>query len=163
MCKKSSVFYIYTCYHVSFIPSNIYMPVPGVSSSVENCSCPESTRFCSQCVMPLSWCQFVLDGWVMAEWLGRRLQQWAAKGVSMILGSLFATGIQLMKQFAHNWYSPWCQCTESCYHVSFIQNNIYMPAPGVSSSVENHSCQESTRCLSQCLILLNWCQSVIDR
>ena len=27
------------------------------------------------------------DGWVMPEWLGRWLQQWAARGVSEILGS----------------------------------------------------------------------------
>ena len=83
-------------------------------------------------------------------------------GVSKIWGPRFATGIHLMKQFAHSWYLPWCKCTVSCYHVSFIQNNIYMPAPGVSSSVENRSCPESTRCCGQCVIPLSWCQSVFD-
>ena len=28
------------------------------------------------------------DGWVMAEWSRRWLEQWAARGVSKILGSL---------------------------------------------------------------------------
>ena len=79
---------------------------------------------CSQCVIPLSWCQSVFDGWVMAEWLRRWLQQWAARGVSKILGTRFATGIHLMKQFAHDWYLLCFQCTEACYHVSFIQDII---------------------------------------
>ena len=73
------------------------------------------------------------------------------------LGPLFLTWINfnrsmnsyLMKQFAHNWYLPCCQCTETCPRVSFIQNNIYMPVPGVSSPVESCSCPESTRCCSQ--------------
>ena len=44
---------------VSYV-NYIYVLVPGVNSSVENPSCPESTRRCSQCVIPLSWCQSVL-------------------------------------------------------------------------------------------------------
>ena len=87
------------------------------------------------------------------------------------LGPLFLTWINftpsmnsyLMKQFAHNWYLPCCQCTETCSQVSFIQNNIYMPEPGVSSPVENRSCPESTRCCSQCVKPLSWCQSVLRR
>ena len=78
-------------------------------------------------------------------------------------GPRFTTGIHLMKQFTHNWYLPWCQCTESCYHVSFTQNNIYMPVPGVSTELSGiRSCPESTRYCSQCVIPLNWCQSVFD-
>ena len=61
------------------VQNNIYTPVPGVSSSVENRPCPESTRCCFQWVIQLSWCQTVFDGWVMAEWL--------ARGFSKILGS----------------------------------------------------------------------------
>ena len=40
-------------------------------------------------------------------------------------GPRFATCIHLMKQLAHNWYLPFCQCTETCYHVSSIQNDMY--------------------------------------
>ena len=47
-------------------------------------SCPESIRCCRQCVIPLVWCQSVFDGWVLAEWLGRWLQHWAASGVFKI-------------------------------------------------------------------------------
>ena len=74
-----------------------------------------------------------------------------------------ATGIHLMKPFAHNWYLFCCQCMEACYHASFLQNNIYTTVPGVNSSVKNRSCPESTRCCSQCVIPLCWCQSVFDR
>ena len=37
----------------------IVSSLPGVSSPVETRSCPESTRCCSQCVIPLSWCRSV--------------------------------------------------------------------------------------------------------
>ena len=77
-------------------------------------------------------------------------------------GPRFPTGNHPMKQFAHNWYLRCCQCTEACYHVSVIQNNIYTPVPGVSNSVENRPCPESTHCCSQCVIPLSWCQSVLD-
>ena len=77
-------------------------------------------------------------------------------------GPQFATGIHLMKQFAHNWYLPCCQGTEACYHVSVIQNDIYTLVPGVNNSVENRSCPESTHCCSQYVIPLSWCQSVFD-
>ena len=60
-------------------------------------------------------------------------------------------------------YSPWCQCTQTCSHVSFIKNNIYTPVPGVSSPVGNRSCPESTRCCTQCVIPLGWCQTVFWR
>ena len=48
-------------------------------------------------------------------------------GVSLrFRGPRFNTGIHLMKQFAHNWYLPCCQCTETCSHVSFIHKlNIW--------------------------------------
>ena len=114
--------------YASFIQNNIYTSVPGVRGPVENSSCPESTRYCCQCVIPLSWSQSVFDGWVMAEWLRRWLQQWAARGVYEILGVpgglRFSTCIHLMKQFAHDWYLPRGQCTGTCSRVSFIQNNI---------------------------------------
>ena len=86
--------------YASFIQNNIYTSVPGVSGPVENRSCPESTRFFSQSVIPLSWSQFVFDGWIMAEWLRSWLQQWAAWGVSEILevprGPRFNTDTHLM-------------------------------------------------------------------
>ena len=66
--------------------NNFYMPVPDVGGQVENHFSPESTRYCSQCVIPLSWCQCVCDGWVMADWLRRWLQQCAARGVCKIMG-----------------------------------------------------------------------------
>ena len=72
------------------------------------------------------------------------------RGVSLGLrGPRFNTGIHPMKQFAHNWYLPCCQCTETCSHVSFIQNDIYRPGP-----VVNRFCPELTRCCSQCVIPL---------
>ena len=49
-------------------------------------------------------------------WRGWSLRSW---------GPWFNTGIHLMKQFAHYWYSPCCQCTETSYHDSFIQNDTY--------------------------------------
>ena len=67
--------------------NNIYTPVTGVSSPVENRSCPESTCCWSKCVIPLSWCQSVFDEFVMAEWFRCWLYQSAARGVSKILGS----------------------------------------------------------------------------
>ena len=46
------------------------------------------------------------------------------RGMSLrFWGPRFNTGIHLMKQFAHNWYLYCCQCTETCSHVSFIQNS----------------------------------------
>ena len=109
--------------HVSFTRNNIYAPVPGVSSPVENRFCPELTRCCSQCVILLSWYQSVFDGWVMAEWLRRWLNSgW--RGLSLwFWGPRCNTGIHLMKQFAHNWDLNCCQGTETCSQVSFIQNN----------------------------------------
>ena len=83
------------------------------------------------------------------------------RGVSLkFWGPRFATRIHPMKQFAHNWHLPWCQCTEACYHVSFIQNIFYAPVPGVSRSVNDCSCPESTRCCGQCVIPLRWRQTI---
>ena len=90
-----------------------------------------------------------LDWRVMAEWLRRWLQQWLARVSLRLWGPRFATGIQLMKQFVHNWYLHCCQCMEPCYHVAFI-----------SGPEENRSCPESTR---QCVIPLSWCQFVFRR
>ena len=39
------------------------------------------------------------------------------------LRPVFEPGIQHIKQFAHDWYLPCCQCTETRCHVSFIQNS----------------------------------------
>ena len=52
---------------ISFIQNHIYTQVPGVSSPVEICSCPESTGCCSQCVIPLSWWQSILR-WMDGSW-----------------------------------------------------------------------------------------------
>ena len=93
------------------------------------------------------------DAGCNSGWRGVPLRFW---------GPRFNTGIHLMKQFAHNWYLPYCQCTETCSHAFFIQNNIYTPVPGVSSPVENSSCPESTRRCSQCVTPLSWCQSVFS-
>ena len=64
--------------------TNVYTPLPGVSSTMAIGSSPGSTRCCSRGMIPLSWCQSVFDGWVMAERLARWLQQWEVKGVSKI-------------------------------------------------------------------------------
>ena len=37
------------------------------------------------------------------------------------LGPAFESGIQYMKQFAHNWYLSSCRCTETWPHVSSIR------------------------------------------
>ena len=57
---------------------------------------------------------------------------------------------------SHSWYLPCCQCTEACYHISFIQDNIYIPVPCVSTSMEHCSCLESTRCCSQLVPIRFW-------
>ena len=44
-----------------------------------------------------------IDGWIIAEWLGRWTQQWEAKGVFEILRPAFETGLRPVKQFAHSW------------------------------------------------------------
>ena len=104
----------------------------------------------------------IIFGWVMAEWLRHWLQQWGRGVCPRFWGLWFNIGIHLMKQFAHNWYLPCYQCTETCSHASFIQNNTYTPVPGASSPVENSSCPESNRCCNQCVILLSWCQSMLN-
>ena len=50
-------------------------------------------------------------GWVMAEWLGSWPQQCATEDVSEVQTPGFETGLRLMKQFAHSWNLPCCQCT----------------------------------------------------
>ena len=118
--------YTEACYRVSFIQNNIYTPVSGLSSSVENRSCPESTRCCSQCVIRLSLCQSVLtDGLWPSGYDTAYTSEW--RGLSLrSCGPQFATGIHLMKQLARDWYLPYWQCTDACYPVSFIQNDTYI-------------------------------------
>ena len=41
------------CSYVSSLQNDICKPAPGVSSPAENGSCPKSTRWCGQCVIPL--------------------------------------------------------------------------------------------------------------
>ena len=76
------------CSHVSFLQNDIYTPVPCVRSLVENRFCPELTRCCSDVWYRPAGANLFFDGLVMAEWLRGWLQQWAANGVSKILGSL---------------------------------------------------------------------------
>ena len=40
------------------------------------------------------------------------------------------THIRLVMQFAKSLKLPCCQCTETCSHVSSVQNNIYTPVTG---------------------------------
>ena len=51
-------------------------------------------------------------------------------------GPRFNTGIHLMKQFAHNWYLPCCHCTETCSHVSFIQDNRPYKYQGLNKMID---------------------------
>ena len=59
---------------------------------------------CDQCVISCSWCQIVFDGWVIVT-------RWSSLWL-----------LQPMKEFSHDWHSPYCQCTEICSHVSSIQS-----------------------------------------
>ena len=43
-------------------------------------------------------------------------------------GPGFAARLRYMKQFAHSWHLPRCQCTETCSCVCFIQNDTYWTA-----------------------------------
>ena len=55
--------------HVLMFPvykNNIYAPVPGVSSPVENCACSESARYFAGCVILYGKCQSDFDGMVMS-------------------------------------------------------------------------------------------------
>ena len=63
-------------------PSSVTIckPVQGIRGPVENLSCPELTRCYDRCVVQLVQCQFVIDGWVKAEWLARWAQQMVAIG-----------------------------------------------------------------------------------
>ena len=58
------------------------------------------------------------DGWFIAQFLGCSAEQRVA-GLPDTLGPAFEAGIPHIKQFAHNWYSPCCQCS----HVSSIHKN----------------------------------------
>ena len=79
-CQCTEVCYVYSI-------QKYITPVTGVRNPLENCSCSESTRRCwGRCVIPLSWCQTVYKGWVIAD---------------------------LMKHLAHNWYLFCCPCTEA--------------------------------------------------
>ena len=48
----------------------------------------------------------------------------------------FETMSQPMKQFAHDWYLPCCQCIQTCYHVSVIKR-LHLYA--------SFRCKQSTR------------------
>ena len=78
---------------------------------------PWSAHCFVQCLLPLSWCQSIFDGWVKAEWLAcGHTCRWLT-GVSEIQGS--------HKQFAHSWNHPATS--------AWTQKNIYVLVPGVSS------------------------------
>ena len=67
--------------------------------------------------------RLLTDGLWRSKWDAGYSSGW--RGVSLrFWGPRFATGIHLMKQSPHSWYSPCCQRTESCYYVS-IQNNSF--------------------------------------
>ena len=55
---------------------------------------------CAVVLIPYSWCESILGGWVKAEWLGRSTQQWVAGLPVMLWGPWFATNT---RQYAHNW------------------------------------------------------------
>ena len=89
--------------------NDIYTPVPGVRSPVEDRSCPESTDCCGRCcdtsqLVPIRFRRLGHDGVVstLDTTVGGDL-------VSLrFWGPLFVTGIDVMKQFTHNWYLPCC-------------------------------------------------------
>ena len=72
------------------------------------------------------WCP---SGWDVAHSTGRRKVCLRFKSPRSRLGSR-----RLVKQFAQSWNLPCCQCTETCSHVSYIQNNIHTLL-GFSASV----------------------------
>ena len=130
-----------TCFHVPSTQNDIYTPVQGASSPVENRSCSESTRCCVQYVIPFSWYQSIFDGLAMAEWLGLWTPQWAA----------FETGLRLVKQFTHNWDLLCCQCTETCFHASFIQSNFVRQC--IIRQCKQHY-QEVGPCVNTCSLIM---------
>ena len=103
----------------------VYMPAPVMNSSVENRPCTESTHCCGRCVMPLSCCQSVFrmgHGWVFSTLDTAVVANrcfWDSRDPH------YLPGIHFMKQFAHNWYLYWGQCTGACSHVIPIQDNTY--------------------------------------
>ena len=108
--------------HVLISPpykNDVQTPVPGVTSPVENLSCPESTRRCDHFVIPYTaGANPILrmgQGIVVST---LATVQCGANSVSEILGSRFETGTQLMKQFADNWH------LRTLLIVSFIKYSI---------------------------------------
>ena len=79
--NQSSVFkslllsYRQTCSHASSMQNYIYMSVTDLSSPAVHLPALAGG------VMPFGWCQSVLYGWVMAEWLARWLPLWVVKYV----------------------------------------------------------------------------------
>ena len=66
----------------------------------------------------------VFDGWVMAELLVHSVQSRLAELPWDSRACVRNWLPERMIQFAHNWYLPCYQCTETCSHVSSIQNDI---------------------------------------
>ena len=76
---------------------------------------------------PFGWCQSILDGWVMAEWLACRTQLWVVnRCVKRLRGPKFAAGLSPMKQFAHSWHLSCFQCTETSSYFSSWPQYIYI-------------------------------------
>ena len=57
---------------------------------------------------------------VRQTWLGHSTYSWVAE-LPRDSRPAFETGIQHMKQFAHNWYLLCCRCTGTCSQVSSTQ------------------------------------------
>ena len=99
--------------------NDINKPASEVSSQADNRSCLESAcwlfdmlreSFFQCCSWPSGWYTRHNSGW---------------RSYRETLGTAFGTGIQHMKQFAHNRYLPCCQCTETFrpyQHVIIIAN-----------------------------------------
>ena len=99
----------------------------------------------------------------MAEWLACWAQQWMVnKHMSLIFwSSRFEHGIQPMKRFAHNWHSPYCQCVNTCSHVSSIRKwYLYAQCLVCKQPSGIFSCPESTHCCDRRVIPHGSCQSV---
>ena len=80
------------------------------------------------------------EGSVMAKWLAHGPPLRMANVSLRCMRSETKTKDGLVKQIAHNWQLPCCQCMETCSYAFSVQNDIYSPVPGVSSPVVNLSC-----------------------
>ena len=111
--------------YVSSIQNYICKPAPDVSNPEENGSCPNSTRPMWPMCDTAGANPFMTYGsWPNDSHAGH--SSWR-RGISLrFWSSRFATGIHLMKQFAHNVRLSCCQCTEACSYVSPIQNRSHL-------------------------------------